>query len=81
MYKDLAKQNAGLKEVVLGRIRWFRKNPSDTRLDNHSLTKKMAGRWAFSITDDVRIVYEWTGTNTVRFLAVGPHKTVYTKSS
>ena len=59
------------------RIRWFKKNPHDTRLDNHLLTKKMIGKWAFSITDDIRIVYEWTNQTTVRFLAIGSHNKVY----
>ena len=59
------------------RVQWFRKNPNDTRLDNHDLKKKMKGQWAFSITSDVRIVYEWMGKNWVRFLAIGGHIKVY----
>ncbi|OGG27543.1 hypothetical protein A3A64_02805 [Candidatus Gottesmanbacteria bacterium RIFCSPLOWO2_01_FULL_48_11] len=59
------------------RIRWFRKNPDDTRLRNHALHKKLAGKWAFSITGDIRIVYEWVGMSTVRLLAIGGHKMVY----
>jgi mRNA-degrading endonuclease YafQ of YafQ-DinJ toxin-antitoxin module len=57
------------------------RNPDDTRLDRHPLTKKMGGKWAFSITDDIRIVYEWLGKNTVRFLAIGKHRKVYFRKS
>ncbi|MBI5619826.1 hypothetical protein HY950_02595 [Candidatus Gottesmanbacteria bacterium] len=58
-------------------IQWFRNNPSDTRLRNHALHKKLADKWAFSVTDDIRIVYERVGTNAVRFLAIGGHTMVY----
>jgi len=39
----------------------------------------MKGKWAFSVTDDIRIVYEWLGKTTVRFLAIGRHSKVYKK--
>lgn len=73
-------ENLELELEVIKRIYWFRSNPDDTRLDNHALTKRMEGQWAFSITDDIRIVYEWLGKTTVRFLAVGGHKKAYRKS-
>ncbi|MBI2086543.1 hypothetical protein HYT74_04330 [Candidatus Daviesbacteria bacterium] len=57
------------------------KNPQDTRLKNHSLTGRMIGKWAFSITGDIRIVYEWLGKTAVRFLAIGGHKKVYRRKS
>lgn len=63
--------------LVLKYINLFKKNSKDTRLGNHKLTGKMAGQYAFSITDDIRIVYEITGKNTVRFLAIGSHDKVY----
>jgi len=70
-----------LKEEIDQRIRWFQKNPHDTRLGNHKLTQRMLGKWAFSITDDIRIVYEWLGETTVRFLAIGGHKKVYRRKA
>lgn len=77
MLNELISQDNSLEQVVVERIKWFQRNPQDTRLDNHLLTKKMAGKWAFSITDDIRIVYEWLTKTTVRFLAIGGHKKVY----
>ena len=76
-YAELCKEDPSLESEIKKRIRWFKKNPHDTRLDNHPLAKKMVGKWAFSITDDIRIVYEWTNQTTVRFLAIGPHNKVY----
>ena len=76
-YAELCQEDHLLESEIKKRIRWFKKNPKDSRLDNHSLTKKMIGKLAFSITDDIRIVYEWTNQTTVRFLAIGLHSKVY----
>lgn len=77
MLEEIVLVDPSLEKEVEKRTEWFRKNPQDTRLDNHNLTKRMEGKWAFSITDDIRIVYEWTNKTTVRFLAIGPHSKVY----
>ena len=66
-----------LKKEIDRRIKLFKKNPEDTRLENHPLKRNLEGKWAFSITDDVRIIFEWKGKSTVRFLAIGMHKEVY----
>ncbi len=79
MYLDLCKEFPDLEPVITQRIRWFKKNPKDTRLDNHLLLKPMEDKWAFSITDDLRIVYDWTTKTTARFLDIGPHSKVYAK--
>lgn len=81
MLEGLCREDRSLLEYVEQRLLWFRNNPSDTRLDNHPLTKTMEGYWAFFITDDIRVIYEWIGKTTVRFLAIGRHETVYKKSS
>lgn len=66
-----------LEEVISLRTHWFRKNPNDTRLRNHKLHKRLEDKWAISITDDIRVVYEWLGKSMVRFLAIGTHPQVY----
>lgn len=77
MLEDLLVEDPALESVIRERTKWFRKNPNDTRLDNHLLTKKMESKWAFSITDNIRIVYEWLSKTTVRCLAIGGHGRVY----
>jgi len=37
----------------------------------------MKGKWAFSITDDIRVIYKWTGKNEVCLLDIGGHLQVY----
>ncbi len=80
MYKDLINRNSHLRREITKRVILFKRNPNDSRLCNHALRKRMKGKFAFSITDDIRIVYEWLGKNTVRFLAVGTHNKVYKKA-
>ena len=76
-YRSLIKNDKAMQSLILERIFLFRKNLDDTRLHNHPLKKSMEGKWSFSITNDIRIVYEWIGKTTVRFLMIGPHKDVY----
>ncbi len=80
MLDELAKRYEGIDILVEQRIILFRKNPNDSRLDNHPLRKSMEGRWAFSVNDDIRIVYKWLGKTTVRLLVIGTHETVYQKN-
>lgn len=77
MYSALLENKPELEGEVFKRVNWFKKRPDDQRLNNHALRKRMKGKWAFSITDDIRIVYEWKTKNVARFLAIGGHEKVY----
>lgn len=77
--KDLLNSEPGLEVTIKQRIKLFRRNPQDTRLDNHPLTGRLKDKWAFGITEDIRIVYEWLSKTTARFLAIGSHIKVYQK--
>ena len=79
MLEDLVKDNRKLLNKVEASILLFINKPTDTRLENHPLRKRLKGKWAFNIDDDVRIVYEWKSKNVVRFLAIGGHHEVYRK--
>jgi len=76
-YRNLTQESPESIGVIDSQVRLFAKNPKDTRVKNHLLKRKLKGKWAFSITDDIRIVYEWQAKNTVRFLRIGPHTTAY----
>jgi mRNA-degrading endonuclease YafQ of YafQ-DinJ toxin-antitoxin module len=66
-----------LIEEINQRVFWFVNNRKDTRLRDHHLIKRLKGKRAFSISEDVRIVYEETGKHEVTFLAIGGHARVY----
>ncbi len=76
---ELILNDLALESLINKRIRWFQINPNDTRLNNHALTKRLAGQYAFSITNNIRIKYEWTSKTTVRLLEIGPHEQVYAR--
>lgn len=46
MYAEICREDFLLESETQQRIRWFRNNPDDSRLDNHKLTrtKKLAGK-------------------------------------
>ena len=75
--KQLIAKNPEILLLINQKIDLFQKNPSDSRLGNHALKRRMKGKFAFSITNDIRIVYKSIGRNMVRFLAIGGHSKVY----
>ena len=77
MLENLCEKEPKIIEIAQEKIHLFQNNPNDTRLQNHPLKRSMEGKWAFSITDDIRIVYKWLGKTSVRFLAIGSHTKVY----
>ena len=79
--RELSIESLELSEKAEGQIILFLRNPNDTRLDNHPLTKRMSGKWAFSITDDIRITYEWLNKTIVRFMEIGRHEKVYVRQA
>lgn len=81
MLNELTTQDESLERIIIERTKWFQNNPQDTRLENHPLRGDMTGQWAFSITDDIRIIYEWISKTTVRFLAIGGHQKVYKRKN
>lgn len=78
-YKKLLKGNPSLAETYRSRTKAFVTNPSDPSLETHKLKGKLKGSLAFSITDDLRIVFEYDkgDSNSVLFLNTGPHDDVY----
>lgn len=70
-YKDI--------ESIRTAIKIFSRKPVDTRLKTHALRKRLIGKYAFSVDNDVRVIFEWLGKNVVRFLTIGKHKDVYGK--
>ena len=69
-----------LKTKVDLALKKFVTNPFDETLKNHALKGKMYGKRAFSITGDIRIVFEeYDDYVVVIVLAVGSHNQIYWK--
>lgn len=76
-YSKRIKGNKKLEMRVLERIGLFQKDSKNKVLNNHYLIGKMKGLYSFSITGDIRIIYQWVDEKTVLFLDIGSHNQVY----
>ncbi len=57
-------------------LRRFAVDPRDPLLRTHKLKGELAGYWAFTVDDDLRVLFRWDGT--VAFLVnLGSHDEVY----
>lgn len=81
MYHSLILINPKYVQITAQKVQMFAQKPHDSRLKNHALQRRMKGKWAFSIDDDVRIIYLWSDKKTARFLAIGGHSIVYGRKS
>lgn len=56
-FRRLLEMNPSFREDIDSAVKRFCKNPKDTRLHTHSLKKRMRGKYAFSVTGDIRIIF------------------------
>jgi len=57
-------------------LRRFAADPRDPLLRTHKLKGELAGYWAFSVDDDLRVLFRWDGK--IAFLVnIGTHDEVY----
>ena len=75
-YKKRIKPNTKLVQQFKQRYNMFLKGERGAQLNDHPLNRKLAGRRAFSIAGDIRVVYAETPTEII-FLDVGSHNQVY----
>ena len=57
-------------------MRRFAADPQDLLLRTHKLKGELADYWAFSIDDDLRVVFRWEGDEAF-FVNLGSHDVVY----
>lgn len=75
-YQKRILPNKNLSRRFQERLELFVKDPSDPPLKDHQLTGKKALFRAFSVTGDVRVVYERVEDG-IRLYDVGTHNQVY----
>ncbi len=75
-YKKRITSNHLLIKKAKERINLFIKNPNDPILKDHPLKGKSKGFRAFSITGDIRVIYQII-EGTVYFFDIGTHNQVY----
>lgn len=66
-----------LNERLQERIGLFAANPNNEILNNHRLKGYKKPLYSFSITGDIRVIYELIDENTAKLLDIGTHNQVY----
>ena len=57
-------------------LRRFAADPKDPLLRTHELTGDLEGYWAFSVDDDLRVLFRWDG-DAAFLVNLGSHDQVY----
>ncbi len=76
-YRSRILPNKKLVKKTKERIALFRENAMHPLLKNHSLTGAKRELRSFSVTGDIRIVYQPLGSDEVIFFDIGSHNQVY----
>jgi mRNA-degrading endonuclease YafQ of YafQ-DinJ toxin-antitoxin module len=71
--KKLRPPRAGLLRAALRR---FEADPRDPLLRTHKLKGDLAAYWAFSVDDDLRVLFRWEG-ETCFLVSLGTHDEIY----
>jgi mRNA-degrading endonuclease YafQ of YafQ-DinJ toxin-antitoxin module len=74
--KRLKHRPAYIKKQLIVAISLFIVNRGDPVLRDHPLSGVMQGKGAFSVTNDIRIIYKETNEYII-FLDIGTHEQVY----
>lgn len=75
-YKKRFGGNKKDKEKFIERTILFQNNPNDPTLKDHQLKGKKSKQRAFSITGDIRVIYQII-EGTAYFFDIGTHNQVY----
>lgn len=73
LWKNQAKQAKKLEKL----LEIFVQNPRHPILKTHALGGKLQGKFAFWVSWDLRVVFEWLDKKSVRFLVLGTHNQIY----
>lgn len=76
-YFKRVKCNRNIDIIFHEKVELFVADPNCKVLNNHYLIGKMKGLYSFSITGDIRVVYQWINKEKVIFLDIGSHNQVY----
>ncbi|MBD3329920.1 type II toxin-antitoxin system mRNA interferase toxin, RelE/StbE family [Candidatus Peregrinibacteria bacterium] len=76
--KRLKKLSPTIKNKTISAIKCFSEDPFDKKLKNHALRGKLKGKRAFSVSGDIRVIFEeFDDYILVIMLDVGSHAQVY----
>jgi addiction module RelE/StbE family toxin len=76
-YRKKVKNDPDLRERFWGAMELFSRNPFHQKLRTHKLSGKLEGLWAFSVSYDCRVVFEFLNGDEVLLVDIGGHEEVY----
>jgi proteic killer suppression protein len=76
-YRKKVKKDAELKDRFWEATELFEKDPFNPRLRTHKLTGKLEGLWAFSVSFDCRVIFNFVSKAEVLLIDIGGHDEVY----
>jgi addiction module RelE/StbE family toxin len=68
---------SSIKDIFKEQIDLFVDEPNHSSLADHSLNENLDGFRAFSLTEDIRVIYFLHSSDTIELDDVGPHSKVY----
>lgn len=71
--KSLKKYSSSEKNRIKNKIQIFLNNPFNPSLRTHKLKGRLRDYWSFSITYNLRILFEFIDSQTVGFIDIGTH--------
>lgn len=75
--KQYKKLSPKIKSIAEEKENIFRKEPFDLRLKTHKLHGELKDFLAFSVNNDIRIIFDFDENNNVRFYSIGNHDIYY----
>ncbi|MBI2591899.1 type II toxin-antitoxin system mRNA interferase toxin, RelE/StbE family [Candidatus Saccharibacteria bacterium] len=75
-YLKLIRSSPEFRTNYIRRVLFFKSGERGYPLNDHALGGKLSGKRVFSITSDIRVVYEETEKEII-FLDIGTHNQVY----
>jgi len=77
IYRKKVKNNETLRNKFWKMMKLFSQNPYQPQLRTHKLSGELTGLWAFSISYDCRIVFDFISKNEILLIDIGGHDEVY----
>jgi len=77
IYKKKSKNDDELKKNFWKSLESFSTNPFNPVLKTHKLTGRLNGLWAFSVSYDCRVIFQFLGDNEILLIDIGSHEEVY----
>ena len=71
--RQYKKFSSEIKDKVEAKEDIFRANPFDNRLKTHKLNGELNDYWSFSVDYNVRIIFIFQDTDTIRLELIGGH--------